>query len=140
MQATTADRLRQIMNERNLRQVDIINLCQPFCEKFNLRLTKSDLSQFVHGKVTPGQWKISILSHALNVSEAWLMGYDVPSERQPDLTQAEVLEAFARGQESDIITIFRQLNPDGQKALKDFAEYLIKKPEFLLSPPAVSVS
>lgn len=82
MPATTAERLLQIMRERNLRQIDIINMAEPFCEQFGLKLTKSDMSQFVSGKVVPGQWKLSLLGRALNVSEAWLMGYDVPMERK----------------------------------------------------------
>ncbi|OYP12813.1 hypothetical protein CG709_08245, partial [Lachnotalea glycerini] len=74
----TAKRLKEIMEERNLKQIDILNLAQPICEKFNTKLSKSDLSQYVSGRVEPGQDKLSILSLALNVSEAWLMGYEVP--------------------------------------------------------------
>lgn len=77
----TADRLRQLMEERNLRQVDILRLAAPYCREYNLKLTKSDMSQFLSGKVEPGQWKLTIIGKALNVSEAWLMGYDVPRER-----------------------------------------------------------
>lgn len=84
MKETTAARLKQYMSERRLRQVDIIRMCEPYCQKYNLKLTKSDLSQFVSGKVIPGQWKVSILSHALGVSEPWLMGFDVPQQRDPD--------------------------------------------------------
>ena len=78
----TALRLQQIMRERHLRQVDIIRMAEPFCKEYNLKLTKSDMSQFVSGKVEPGQWKLTILGKALNVSEVWLMGYDVPMERE----------------------------------------------------------
>ena len=31
--ANTSDRLKQIMNERNLKQVDILNLSLPICSK-----------------------------------------------------------------------------------------------------------
>lgn len=77
---TTSQRLKEIMQERRLRQVDILELAKPYCEKYRIKLGKSDLSQFINGKVEPGQWKLSILGMALNVSEAWLMGYDVPKE------------------------------------------------------------
>lgn len=79
--STTSDRLRFIMNSRNLRQTDILELCKPYCERYNVRLAKNDLSQYVSGKIEPKQDKLSILSFALNVSEAWLAGYDVPMER-----------------------------------------------------------
>lgn len=82
MVENTAMRLKRIMKERNLRQVDIIRLAEPYCIDYNLKLTKSDMSQFISGKVEPGSWKLTILGKALNVSEAWLMGYDVPMERR----------------------------------------------------------
>lgn len=75
---TTAQRLKQIMAERNLRQVDILRSAARYCEKYNIKLGKNDLSQYVSGKVEPGQDKLTILGLALGVSEAWLMGYDVP--------------------------------------------------------------
>ena len=82
---TTADRLKQIMQERNLKQVDIVQLCQPYCKKFGEKLDKSHLSLYVSGQATPNQRKLSILSLALGVSEVWLMGYDIESKdaKQP---------------------------------------------------------
>ena len=82
MADTTASRLKQIMAQRGLKQTDILRMAKPYCEKYNIKMGKSDLSQFVNGKVEPGQWKLTILGLALNVSEAWLMGLDVPMERK----------------------------------------------------------
>lgn len=79
--SSTSERLKQIMNERSLRQVDILEAAKPFCEKYGVKLAKNDLSQYVSGKVEPGQEKLTILGLALNVSETWLMGYDVSMER-----------------------------------------------------------
>lgn len=70
------------MNDRNLKQVDILELARPYCERLDVKLTKSDLSQYISGKVEPGSKKISILGMALNINEAWLMGYDVSMERK----------------------------------------------------------
>lgn len=78
----TSDRLHQIMEERNLRQIDILNRCDPYCKKYNVKINKSDLSQYVSGKVEPSQEKLVILGMALNVTEAWLMGLDVSPERE----------------------------------------------------------
>ena len=50
---TTAERLNQIMNERHIKQVDILNLSLPYCEKFNVKMNKSDISQYVSGKSEP---------------------------------------------------------------------------------------
>lgn len=77
----TSIRLKEIMQERNLKQVDILKLANPFSKKYNIKLNKSDISQYISGKSEPGQDKLFILGMALNVNESWLMGFDVPKER-----------------------------------------------------------
>jgi len=77
----TAIRLKKIMTDRNLRQTDILNLAIPFCNMYNVKMNKSDISQYCSGKTEPNQKKLFVLGKALNVSEAWLMGFDVPMER-----------------------------------------------------------
>ena len=74
---TTAERLKQIMQERNMKQVDILEFVLPVCKKYGLKMNKSDISQYVSGKVEPNQRKLVALSEALNVSETWLMGYEI---------------------------------------------------------------
>ncbi len=93
---STADRLKQIMQARGLRQIDILEATKPYCEKYGVRLGKNDLSQYVNGKVDPGQEKLTVLGLALNVSEAWLMGYDVPQSRDVKSPPANIepLEAM----------------------------------------------
>lgn len=86
---TTSERLKQIMNERNLKQVDILNLSIPICTKYDIKMNKSDISQYVSGKVEPSQEKLVVLGLALNVTEAWLMGFDVPMERKDTASAAE---------------------------------------------------
>ncbi|MDU7804127.1 MAG: transcriptional repressor LexA [Serratia marcescens] len=80
MKTTTSNRLKEIMSEQNLRQVDILEMIAPYSKKMDIRLAKNDLSQYVSGKVEPSQEKLTLLSLALNVSEPWLMGYDVPKQ------------------------------------------------------------
>ena len=65
-------RIKKAMNLRGLTQADIV-------EKTNIK--KSALSQYINGKITPRQNAIGELAKILNVSEPWLMGYDVPMER-----------------------------------------------------------
>lgn len=83
MKETTSTRLRWLLSERGLKQVDILEKAAPYCKEYGVKLNKSDLSQYVSGKVEPGQDKLTVLGLALNVSEAWLMGFDVPMEREP---------------------------------------------------------
>lgn len=81
MKVTTAERLREIMAERNLKQADILDITKPFCERYQVKLGKGSISQYLSGYAAPGQAKLFVLAKALNVNEAWLMGYDVPRER-----------------------------------------------------------
>lgn len=81
---TTGQRLKQIMNEKGLKQVDILNKTVPFQKKFDVKIRKNDLSQYINDKNEPRQDKLFILASALNVNEAWLMGYNVPRERVKD--------------------------------------------------------
>lgn len=76
--SSTSERLKQILEERKIKQVDILRLAEPYCKKYGVKLNRNDLSQYVNNKVEPGQTKLYILGQALQVSEAWLMGYDVP--------------------------------------------------------------
>ncbi|OFQ83138.1 helix-turn-helix domain-containing protein [Streptococcus sp. HMSC061E03] len=78
----TADRIRQLMEEKNWKQVDIFNNSKPFQEKLGVKLGKSAISQYVNGVQAPDQRRLALLALTFNVSEAWLMGYDVPRERE----------------------------------------------------------
>jgi len=85
----TSIRLKQIMDNRNLKQVDILDMTKPYCVKYNVKMNKSDISQYVSGKVEPNQEKLFILAKALGVNEAWLMGFDVPMKKELSSSEAE---------------------------------------------------
>ena len=87
---STASRLKKIMNDNNLRQVDILNKTIPYCKKYGVKMNKSDISQYCSGKTEPNQDKLFVLGMALNVNEAWLMGFDVPMERNDSDEQSSI--------------------------------------------------
>jgi len=122
MKTTTAKRLKEIMNIRNIRQVDVIKMCQPFCERFNAKLQKSDLSQYVAGKVEPSQYKLTILGLALGVSEAWLMGYDVPMTREATPAKIDMSD-----DEKVLIALFRNIPDDKKELVLDMIQAALKK-------------
>lgn len=117
---TTADRLKQIMSERGLKQVDILEACKPYCERYRVQLKKNDLSQYVSGKVEPKQDKLSILGMALNVNEVWLMGYNVPAGRkelekleqqlQSEVAACELFEECYGKEAFEAVKLFVQLD------------------------------
>lgn len=77
----TSIRLKEIMRERNLKQVDILEMSKPYQNKLGITMSKSHLSQYVNGKSSPDQKKLYLLAMTLNVDEGWLMGYEVDRER-----------------------------------------------------------
>lgn len=87
MKNTTAARLQQVMNERNLKQVDVISLSKVHQKELGVKLGKSALSQYINGKSTPDQEKLVLLARTLGVSEAWLMGYDATMAKEQPQSQ-----------------------------------------------------
>lgn len=130
--ANTAIRLKEVMEKRNLRQIDILNLTAPYCEKYNIKMNKSDISQYCSGKAEPNQDKLYVLGEALNVSEAWLMGFDVPMERiDPELLQLqkESRKNFAEKwniqyYEKQLLKYFTQLIDENKKRAIQYTENL----------------
>ncbi|MGM8140893.1 S24 family peptidase [Enterococcus italicus] len=113
MKETTQQRLRQLMSERNLKQIDILNMSKKYQDKYNIKMSKSHLSQYVNGKSSPDQHKLYLLAQTLGVSEAWLLGYDVPKEKDSEVSSIE--------------TIYNQLDPPRKAKVYDFASYQLKE-------------
>ena len=66
------DRLREAMEIRGLRAVDLV-------EKTDI--PKGAISYYLAGRSQPKSDRIYLLARALDVNEAWLLGYDVPMHR-----------------------------------------------------------
>lgn len=110
MKSTTAERLRFLMESRGLRQTDILDKLYPYCKRYGVNIPRNALSQYVSGKVVPKQDKLTVLGLALGVSEAWLMGYDVPMER-------EELHRELTEDEKTLLEYFRACNASGQQVI-----------------------
>lgn len=120
--ATTADRLKEIMDKRNLKQVDVLELARPFCDKYKIKLGRNDLSQYLSGKVNPSQKKLTILGLALNVSETWLMGFDV----SPDGKSVPVSEDALSNDEKLWLELFRQIPSESRPLVQSMIKAAIK--------------
>lgn len=70
--ASISDRLREAMNIRSKKQVDL---------ERETGINRSAISRYLSGEYEPKNKPIYELAKALDVSEQWLMGYDVPMER-----------------------------------------------------------
>lgn len=122
----TADRLRELMTEKNWKQVDVINNSKPFQEKLGVKLGKSALSQYVNGIQAPDQKKLALLALTFNVSEAWLMGYDVPRGREassePDFSNLDLRELAKSAKTFD----GKPLNEEDIVAIQNIIEGYLK--------------
>lgn len=63
------NRIKETLDYRGVTQ-------QELCDKTGI--PKSSLSQYISGYAKPKQDRISLISTALDVDPAWLMGFDVP--------------------------------------------------------------
>ena len=121
----TSTRLKQIMKEKNLRQVDLLEMVKPFCQKYNVKINKSDISQYLSGKVKPGQEKLSMLGMALNINETWLMGYDVPKEKNFNVESLNL-----SSEETTLLKRFNKLDSEDKGKMIDYADLLSSQDKY----------
>ena len=69
---TIAERIKEGMEIRNLKQADLVELTG---------ISKGALSSYISGRYEPKQNNIYLIAKALSVNEAWLMGLDAPIDR-----------------------------------------------------------
>ena len=102
--ATTSERIKEIMDEFHLTQADLVRRCEKYSELYGEKFGRSYISQYLSGKYVPNQRKLTILALALNVSETWLMGLDVPRDR-----------VAVPGLRSEAMSLFDRLSEEQQK-------------------------
>ena len=108
MTQTIGQRIRLALEINHMRQSDLSK---------KTGISPSAINQYISGNFEPKQNNIYLLAKALNVNEAWLMGYDVSIERSdsslPLITEQEVA----------LLRLFRKLSETGrEEALKRVEE------------------
>ena len=101
--AKTSDRLKEAMRASNIKQAELARLTN---------LSKGGISNYVTGRYEPKSDIISKLASALNVSEMWLWGYDVPMERKSKISPSE--PTLTEGEQL-LLNLFRQIPEDQQR-------------------------
>ena len=79
--ATCAERIRKALAIRGMKQAELCHIT---------KIPKSAISQYISGAFEPKQDRIYLIAKTLNVSEAWLMGFDVPMEREKNFPSVKV--------------------------------------------------
>ncbi|WP_251351495.1 helix-turn-helix transcriptional regulator, partial [Staphylococcus aureus] len=92
------DRLKQIMSERKISQSELSR---------RTGIGRNSISDYLNGKYEAKQDKVFKLAKALNVNEAWLMGFDISKNRKIE--------------NNDITSIYNKLTPPRQENVLNYA-------------------
>lgn len=96
-------RIDEALTIRNMKQSELCKLAN---------VPKSSLSLYLKGAYEPKQDRIYSMARVLNVSDMWLMGYDVPMERTDTPRTMELTES-----EKTMLDLFRLIPESQQKVL-----------------------
>lgn len=86
------NRLREALNARDMKARDLSKKTE---------IPEGAISYYLSGKSQPKGDRLHTLCVALNVSEAWILGYDIPMERTAEQRQND-----------DLIKIIAQMKKD----------------------------
>jgi transcriptional regulator with XRE-family HTH domain len=121
--ASLKDRLQYAMDIREKKAVDLVK---------DLKIPKSAVSQYLSGKSQKmDSERLNDICIYLNVSEPWLLGYDVPMERMRKEIEEKPVEMAERHFEimmdediAEIFDEFKSLDSSKKKIVKDLIHNL----------------
>ncbi|HDJ1970369.1 LexA family transcriptional regulator [Staphylococcus aureus] len=119
------DRLKQIMSERKISQSELSR---------RTGIGRNSISDYLNGKYEAKQDKVFELAKALNVNEAWLMGFDISKNRKienNDITS--IYSKLTPPRQSNVLKYatnqLEEQNNDSDDNLVDFNSYIQEKSE-----------
>ena len=115
--AELKDRLKKALSIRDMKPIEL-------SEKTGI--PKSAISQYMSGYAKPKSDRIYLISNALNISEAWLLGYDISMEREEfSDDEAELDLRISRDNElKEVLKVYYQLSEKKQKKIRDFILFM----------------
>lgn len=118
MKEAINSRIQSAMNIRHMKAVDV-------CEKTGI--PKSSMSMYLSGRVKPKSDRLYNIAKCLDVSEAWLLGYDVDMARsvaQKELDElADLNERIKKERDfRQLILKIGQLKPQQLEAVKNLLD------------------
>lgn len=114
--STASERLKEALKKENMKQTE---LCQV------TGLDKGAVSCYISGRYEPKSDAINKMAIALNVSEMWLWGYDVPMEREKNTPDSIKLN---EGEEM-LLSLFRQVPVESQQMVLAMIKIALKQPQ-----------
>lgn len=113
--STASERIKEGMALRGLKQVDLVE---------RTGISKGALSSYISGRYIPKQNNTFLIAKALDVSEAWLMGADVPMERVSGKTESKQEPSYS-SQCKEIIEVCEQLSAHNQRKVLTYSKNLL---------------
>ena len=113
-------RFKQAIEESGLKQIELSQ---------KAKCTPSQISSYLKGFYEPKRDKLESLSQVLNVSEMWLLGYDVPKEVQEfnvKFAGEEFYHNLEKRLASYIETIGR-LSKEKQESIFEYIDFMASK-------------
>ena len=121
--ANSPDRIKEAMHAANMSQAEVAKATG---------MSHSTISRYLSGKMEPKQKAISLLARALNVTEMWLWGYDVPQERPMEQKKNDnLVKVIARLREDpsfyELVTQLDKLSVDEYASIRQLISALVNK-------------
>ena len=117
--SNTSERLKEAMRIRQMKQADLMRATG---------LAKGGISNYVTGRYEPKSDVITKLAKALNCSEMWLWGYDVPMERTNIKNSPPDKDDLSEG-EKMLLDLFRQVPEEQQELVLQMISVALKTKE-----------
>lgn len=121
--ATASERIKIAMDNRQKKQADIVKMTG---------LDKGTISHYIAGDYEPKDKAIHKLAKALDVSEMWLWGYDIPMERTVEQKKSDAQIDIASRLYNDVefynaVSLLDKLNPEQFKKITELMELFCKE-------------
>lgn len=118
--STISERLQIAMDERKIKQIDLARVAD---------VNQGALSRYLKGSYEPKSATIYKLALALDVSDMWLEGYDVPMERSQKQKEIDFKNNLYKkiAQDMDLLKTISQyynLSEEKQKTIRDLVEQM----------------
>lgn len=116
-------RIAEALSLRGMKQTDLCRLA---------KIPKSSLSLYLSGAYEPKQDRIYMIAKALDVNEAWLMGFDVPMARHDYQKKndqlVELITLLRKDNEfAEMVQMLSQLTPEQKDSVKQLLTVFTNK-------------
>ena len=112
--STTAERLREALSRSGKKQADLVR---------ETGLDRGSISSYLAGKYEPKQKAVYKMAASLDVSEMWLLGYDVPMARTAEQKKNDdLVQVIAKLRKDpdffEVVSMLARLQPAEYASIK----------------------